>query len=128
MVLLDTCTLLWLAGDPASLSERARAAITAEAGGLGVSAISAFEIAVKHRRGKLELPLPPDAWYAEAVSSFGLREIPVDGRCALTAAALPPIHNDPCDRFIIATAAIHGLPILTPDKTIARYDAVRTVW
>ena len=128
MLLLDTCALLWLAGDQDSLSEAALAAISSPEEGLAVCAISAFEIAVKHRQGKLELPLPPDQWYPEALESHGIRELPVDGRCALAAASLPPIHRDPCDRFLIATAKIHRLPVVTADQTIPRYPGLRVIW
>jgi PIN domain nuclease of toxin-antitoxin system len=57
-VLLDTCALLWLVGDPARLSARARAVLESTETEVYVSAISGFEISVKHRKGKLELPLP----------------------------------------------------------------------
>jgi len=59
MMLLDTCSLLWLAGDQARLSEQARSSIVSAGPGLALSAISAFEIAFKHRQGKLTLPIPP---------------------------------------------------------------------
>ncbi|HUU22813.1 MAG TPA: type II toxin-antitoxin system VapC family toxin [Phycisphaerae bacterium] len=128
MVLLDTCALLWLAGDQAGLSQDARATISSSAGSLAVSAISAFEIATKHRQGKLALPLPADKWYGEALRSHGVREIPVDGQTAILAAMLPPVHRDPCDRLIIATAMLHQMPIVTPDRVIARYPDIRAIW
>ncbi len=128
MLLLDTCALLWLAGDQGSLSRSAVAAIASAGAGLMVSAISAFEIAVKHRQGKLLLPLPPDQWYGQALASHGIGELPIDGRCALLAASLPPVHRDPCDRFLIAAATIHRLAIITPDKTIAQYPGLRVIW
>jgi PIN domain nuclease of toxin-antitoxin system len=128
MVLLDTCTLLWLAGDPSALSQPARDAIDAAEDGPAVSAVAAFEVAIKWHQGKLTLPLPPDQWYARALAGHGVREIPVDGLCALRAAGLPPIHHDPCDRFLIATAQLHKLPIVTPDRIIAQYDGLRVIW
>ena len=128
MALLDTCTLLWLAADQASLSEAAVSAISAARGMLAVSPMSAFEIALKHRRGKLGLPLGPQEWFREALATHGIRELPVDTRCAVLAATLPPIHRDPCDRFLVAAATIHQLPIITPNHHIARYPGVRTIW
>ena len=128
MLLLDTCAVLWLADDQESLSARAREAIEESAAGLFVSAISAFEIAIKHRQGKLRLPLEPAEWYAEALETHGLSEIPVSGEIALRATALPPIHRDPCDRFIIATALTKDLAVVTPDRTIPQYPGVRVVW
>jgi len=128
MLLLDTCALLWLAGDQGSLSKVAREAISADRSGLTVSAISIFEIARKVAHGELELPLLPDQWYAETLETFAIREFAIDGRTSLAAASLPPVHRDPCDRFIIATAGIHRMPIATPDPIIRRYPDVRVIW
>jgi PIN domain nuclease of toxin-antitoxin system len=128
MPLLDTCALLWLVGQRDRLSDAARAAIDSSEGDLAVCAISAFEIGLKFAHRELELPRPASEWYARALWIHGVREIPVDGRCALSAAALPPIHRDPCDRMVIATAQLHGMPILTPDPIIAKYPGVRVIW
>lgn len=127
-MLLDTCTLLWLAGDPASLSAPARAAIADAPGLLCVSAISALEIGVKVRKGKLELPLPPEEWWALALRTHDLTEVEVDGDPGVASAALPPLHRDPADRIIVATALAMGLPVLTPDRHIAAYPGVEVRW
>jgi PIN domain nuclease of toxin-antitoxin system len=126
--LLDTCTLLWLAAEQSRLSDRARKCIRDHSGSLFVSAISAFEIALRHEHKKLRLPLPPPTWWREALSFHGLREIPVSGEIAATSAMLPPLHNDPCDRLIIATAQVHRLAILTPDSHIRQYSRVEVEW
>jgi PIN domain nuclease of toxin-antitoxin system len=128
MTLLDTCVVLWLAADPSKLSAKARKHIGRRQGRLFVSAISAFEIGVKYGRGKLDLPMEPHAWYAEAVDFHGLYEIPVDGVIALLSTALPRQHSDPCDRMIVATAQIHDLELLTPDPLIHAYPDLKVVW
>lgn len=56
-VLLDTCALLWLVGDPQRLSARARSILESPDTEAFISAISGFEISVKHKKGKLRLPL-----------------------------------------------------------------------
>ena len=127
-ILLDTCTLLFLAADQSRLSDRARAVISANADALYISAISAFEIGVKCRRGALTLPCAPGDWYSSALDLHGLVEIPVDGRCAIRATCLPPLHKDPADRIIVATAEHRGLTILTPDPLIRAYPDVRVEW
>ena len=128
MLLLDTCTLLWLAADPGKLSLRARNAIRDHVGELYVSAISALEIGLKHRSGRLVLPLAPAKWFAEAVENHGLDEIPVTGAIAALSTELPPLHHDPCDRILVATAHLRRIPIATPDKLIAAYPVVKTLW
>jgi len=128
LLLLDTCCLLWLAADQTKLSPAATALLAKHRGGLWVSAISAFEIGIKSRKKALELPLPPEAWYARALEFHGLREIPIDGAIAVRSTALPPHHADPCDRLIVATAERHHLTILTPDPLIRAYAEAATAW
>lgn len=127
-MLLDTCTLLWLVGAQERLSERAQAALEDHAGRLFVSAISAFEIGLKHQKGKLVLPLDPGRWYARALELHGLRELPVDGTAAIHATLLPPLHRDPADRILVATAQLRKLAILTPDPLIRAYPDTATIW
>jgi PIN domain nuclease of toxin-antitoxin system len=131
MILLDTCTLLWLAVDQAQLSAAARQALEANAEGIFISAITGFEIGTKLRRGALELKtrrgLSVREWYAEALEFHGIRELSVTGAIALESTLLPLHHRDPCDRIIVATAREESLRIVTPDPLIAAYD-VEVVW
>lgn len=127
-ILLDTCTLLWLTMDQNKLSGSAKKIIRANANKLFVSAISAFEIGIKHAKGKLELPLTPQEWFAKAVELHGLIEVPINSDIAAIATALPKIHDDPCDRFIIATSQAHELVILSPDQHFRNYPNTTTIW
>lgn len=128
MLLLDTCTLLWLAADRKSLSREAKRLLRLQPDRLFVCAISAFEIGVKSRKRALLLPLPAEEWYLRALSFHGLRELPVDGRVAARSTSLPPLHGDPCDRMIVAASQMHELTILTPDERIRAYPDTRTAW
>lgn len=128
MILLDTCALLWLVGDQARLSDAARGVLSENRGGLFISAISAFEIGIKHRKGKLELPRDPLPWFQAATGFHGLVEVSVDGRIAALSTQLPPLHADPCDRIIVATASLLGMTILTPDPLIREYPEAKTAW
>lgn len=127
MFLLDTCTLLWLATDHSKLSTASQEAIkTADT--IFVSAISAFEIGIKHRKGKLSLSFEPEQWYKTALDFYALREIQMSGVIAARSTSLPPLNADPCDRIIVATAQIHQLTILTPDPLIRAYPQTDTLW
>ncbi len=128
MILLDTCALLWLASDQKKLSIKAKKEIEKNTRALFVSAISAFEIAIKCRNGKLELPLSPLEWFSEAADFHGIREIPITSNIAISSVLLPPLHNDPCDRIIIATAQLNAMKILTCDPLISRYKQADVVW
>lgn len=128
MILLDTCTLLWLALEPARLSPVARGAIAGAAEDCFVSAFSAWEIAWKQRNGGLRLELDPSRWFPLALENHALRELPLTAAIALRMAALPQIHRDPADRFLIATAQEHRLRLLTPDPMIRQYPDLVTLW
>ncbi len=128
MILLDTCTLLWLASGQSRLSTRAKAAINQGRGVLYVSAISAFEIALKHRKRRLTLPMAPERWYPAVLKRHGVREIPIDGEIATRSALLPSVHGDPADRIILATAMIGNFVIVTPDEIFREYRNVKVVW
>ena len=127
-MILDTCCLLWLASAQDSLSSGARSLISDKAGALFISAISAFEIGVKYRRGALELPLTPAEWIETALDHHGIQELPVDWRIAELSTSLPQIHRDPADRIIVATALVTGMSILTPDPLIKAYERVTVLW
>ena len=128
MILLDTCTLLWLAIEPDRLSSVAREGMTAAGEFVYVSAISAWEIAWKHRCRKLRLRLAPEDWWLRALGQHALLELPISAAIALRSASLPSLHRDPADRFLIATAQEHNLTLLTPDPAIQQYPQLKALW
>jgi PIN domain nuclease of toxin-antitoxin system len=119
-MILDTCALLWLAGGDKRLSRAALREINGAAA-VYVSAISGFEIAIKAARGKLKLPIPPQEWFEKVVEHHGLTLLPLDLNICIAAAQLPPIHEDPCDRFILSTAIAHDLAVVTRDEQFEPY-------
>jgi PIN domain nuclease of toxin-antitoxin system len=128
MILLDTCALLWLVSDQTQLSEPSKRAIAANAGNLFLSSISAFEIAIKVRNGHLTLPISTEEWIEDAIQLHGIEEIPINSSVSTRSVLLPQLHKDPCDRFIIATAQIYHLNILTKDRMIPKYPDIQVVW
>lgn len=128
MILLDTCTLLWLTTDQSRLSDKAVEAIRGSGEFVEVSAISAWEIAWKEAKGHLKLGMDARSWFQAALEVQQVRETSITSKIALTAADLPRIHNDPADRFIIATALEIGIPIITPDQHFRQYPGIKTIW
>jgi PIN domain nuclease of toxin-antitoxin system len=120
MMILDTCALLWLADGGKQLSKESRERIE-DAPVVYVSAISAFEVAVKCRSGKLKLPVPPGEWFQGVVDHHGLAVQALDWDVCMAAVALPPVHKDPCDRFIIAAAKMRRLTVVTGDPVFRSY-------
>lgn len=124
--LLDTCAFIWLA-DGGQLGEAAERCIFDEDSELYLSAASVWEMATKYAIGRLKLPDRPEKIVSLLRDGYQLSELPIDYESALRSASLPPIHQDPFDRMLIAQSVTHALTILTPDEHIRRY-AVRTVW
>lgn len=119
-MILDTCALLFLPSGDQRLSESTRDLLAREQT-VWYCAISAFEIALKVRKRKLGLPMKPDRWIHSVATRYGLTEIPLDSDLCAAAALLPPIHKDPCDRFIIAAAKRLRAPVITIDKRFRDY-------
>ncbi len=122
LILLDTHALVWLASDDKRLGRRARA-VTDRAladGKLAVSAVSFWEIALLVVKRRLELGRPPRAW-RDGLLRRGLVEIEVDGEIAMAAAQVGDFHDDPADRFIVATASVAGATLLTSDQRILEW-------
>lgn len=120
-LLLDTCALLWLvAGDkslsPATLDAIERASI------VYVCPISAWEISLKCSRKALKLPSPPLQWFTQSIKHHNLIVSALDLDILVGANALPWHHNDPADRFIIATALRERAAIVTTDTRFAAYN------
>lgn len=119
-MLLDTCALLWLVEGGRKFSRPAFKQI-GESSALCISAITGFEIALKIHGGKLALSDPASIWMEDVVEHYGISVLPLDLQICLKAAALPPIHTDPFDRFILATALLNDWPIVTADSRFAKY-------
>ena len=119
-MILDTCALLWLASGDKKLSRAALKEINAAAA-IYVSAISGFEISLKIAGGGLELSHPVETWFEQVTEHHGLTVLPLELDACIAAAKLPPIHDDPFDRFIIAAAKLHGLTVVTRDERFEKY-------
>jgi PIN domain nuclease of toxin-antitoxin system len=115
--------LLWLAGGDKKLSRSALKQIN-EPAAVYVSAISGFEIAIKTAKGRLKLPNSPQEWFEKTVEHHGLTVLPLELDVCITSAGLPPIHDDPCDRFIIAAAKLHDLTVVTSDERFEKYGVI----
>ena len=125
-LLLDTCTFLWIAGGQ-PLSTAARAAFQDPSNEVFLSAVSVWEIAVKHQVGRLPLPEAPDLLIPTKRQLRGIRALAFDEDSALQVTRLPALHRDPFDRMLVCQAIALGLAIVTPDPSIRQYP-VRVIW
>jgi PIN domain nuclease of toxin-antitoxin system len=120
VILLDTCALLWLSHDHHKFSDQTLKRIEKEPI-VYISAITGFEIGVKAKKGKLELPMSPAEWLEGLADYHALTVFDITLDISIKATQLPPIHNDPCDRIIIATALLHPMPVVTADNRFREY-------
>jgi len=126
-ILLDTCTFLWIIGDAPELSNRARELFIDPANDVFLSAVSAWEISVKHGLGRLPLPEPPEKFIPFHRERHSIEALPLEEEATLYFIRLPSYHRDPFDRMLICQAIVHGLVILTPDELVTQYP-VRSLW
>lgn len=119
--LLDTHCWIWWYTDWSRIPSPVRRRIGRDAARLYLSAATVFEIAVKHRLGKLTLPIRP-ADFIDDLTSEGAVTVPIDAGHALQAGLLPAHHRDPFDRILIAQAQIEKLTLVTADPRILQYD------
>jgi len=116
-LLLDTHAFIWWENLDSRLGSSARAMIANPANVVFVSAASVWEIAVKQRAGRLAFAGSP----IMGIQRSGFTPLPISGEHAEATAQLPPIHQDPFDRILIAQALLQGLVLMTSDRHITQY-------
>ncbi|MEO8621090.1 MAG: type II toxin-antitoxin system VapC family toxin, partial [bacterium] len=124
-LLLDTHIWIWLLEGDASRMATGTVELLDRSGtnaGLHVCDISAWEVAVKAKKGKLEFSVDPMIWLRRAERAPGTRMLPLDREILLASTTLPgEIHADPADRMLIAAAKLNNLPLVTADEAIVVY-------
>lgn len=118
-LLLDTHAFLWAISNDPKLSESTRAVIVDGRNFVYVSAVTAWEIAIKRTRGKLQMP-PID--YYEQLHLHRFTPLSITTEHALAVETLPAHHGDPFDRMLIAQAREEGLTLVTHDGRMNLYD------
>ncbi|MNC89817.1 hypothetical protein D3C83_58150 [compost metagenome] len=73
-----------------------------------------------HARGRVKLPTSIRDW-REALVNAGVVELPLDGAVAVRSLDLTGLHDDPADRFIIATALVHDAVLMTADERLLNW-------
>ena len=126
-LLLDTHTLLWWWTNSPELSPRVRELIEDEENEVLVSAASAWEIATKHRLGKLEIGREAVSRFDELINLDGFIHLPVGYLHALHAGAIDGEHPDPFDRMLAAQSILEGVPLLSRDRVFERMK-VPVIW
>ncbi len=123
MIVLDTHNWVWWVHSVERLTQAQVDIIQAnETNVIGVSAISGWEVAKLVEYGRLELPCSVSEWLEPALSYPGIQLLELTPEMAVESTQLPgEFHRDPADQIIVATARIHGCPLVTSDGKILSY-------
>jgi PIN domain nuclease of toxin-antitoxin system len=123
-LLLDTHIWLWRFQDPARLSRRVLAQLHSPENELWLSPMSTWEALTLHYKGRIRIKENISEWVAKAIAGF--REAPLTHEIALVARQLP-LHQDPADRIIAATAEVLDLTLVTADVRLLGLGTIRTL-
>ncbi len=128
MIVLDTHAWIWWVARDKQLSRRARAQIE-RAKRVLVPTVCLREVALLVAHGRLRFSRGVEEWLDAASTLPQLELAPMTSRIAVESANLgASFHRDPADQIIVATAITYGVPLVTRDERIERYDRVRTIW
>ena len=126
MIVLDTHIWRWWVSGHPRLTAAQRQRIEAEPPtGIRVSVISCWEMAKAVETGNLTLSIPVDQWFDEALRDPHVVLHPLTPICVESTRLPAPIHRDPGDQIIIATARVLDCPLLTADQKILSYPHVK---
>lgn len=119
-ILLDTHLLLWAAAAPERLAPATRSMLEDPSTELLFSAASLWEVAIKQGLGRADFQADARLLRRGLIDN-GYLELAISGAHAVFTSSLPPIHNDPFDRILVAQATVEGIVLLTTDEIVARY-------
>lgn len=125
--LLDTHALLWWLFDDRRLSKRARAVLREAEHRVLVSSASAWEIATKHRLGRLDTAAPLVQDFSGWVTRAGFNELAIQSEHAVTAGTWSVEHRDPFDRMLAAQSRIEQIALITRDPAFEDFG-IDTIW
>lgn len=127
-LLLDTHIWLWSVLEPERLGAKARRAMRSAGIELWLSPISAWEATLLAERGRLVVDdRPASVWVEWALRAAPVREAALTFEVAIESRRVQLAHPDPADRFLAASAVVHGLTLLTADTRLLHAKACPTL-
>jgi PIN domain nuclease of toxin-antitoxin system len=119
--LLDTKAFLWMMAEPDCIGPRTMEILGKDGPELYLSAASAWEIAIKFRLGRVQLPQRPLLYVPERMAAAQIHHLPVDARHALATSQLDDHHTDPIDRLLVCQAKEERMRLISSDPTLDTY-------
>lgn len=122
-LLLDTHIWLWSLLAPSKLGRRARKELDRPGNELWLSPITTWEALVLLEKGRVAVNGEPRTWLADAIQRTPTAEAPLTHDVVLECTRFHLSHRDPADRFLVATARVLDLTLLTADARLLRARA-----
>ena len=126
-LLLDTHIWLWSALEPARLSKRVSRALVDSTNELWLSPMSVWEALVLARKKRVALEPSPEQWVRRALDELPIHEAHLNHEVAIRSETIRLRHTDPADRFLVATALVHELTLVTADRRLLESRHVPTL-
>ncbi len=127
MIILDTCSLVWLSLSPDRLSKNANNAIKNNS--LSMSDISLWEIAMLTKNGRLIIDTSYSEYIELLLSSFSIQVNAITPEIAKMSVEFDDsVNRDPADRIIAATSLVEDAPLVTADKNLIKAKIINTIW
>jgi PIN domain nuclease of toxin-antitoxin system len=125
--LLDTHIWLWMVLEPARLKPRVARVLDKPENELWLSPIAVWELLVLIQKGRVRLNEDPITWAQRSLEQLRLREAPLTFDVALETYFLKLTHSDPADRFIVASAKVFDLTLVTADEKLLAVSGVKVL-
>ena len=125
--LLDTVVWIWSVAEIEKINKIGREILEDGEEEIYFSAATSWELSIKTRLGKLQLPGPPAECIPAFMAKQGLRPLSVTHTHAIKVYDLPLHHHDPFDRLLIAQAIVEDMTVLTSDRIFGEYP-VDVLW
>jgi len=126
-LLLDTHIWLWSALEPQRLTRRVGKALADPANELWLSPVSVGELIVLLRKGRLTLPDDLAAWVAKTMQDLEITEAPLTVEVALAISSINFPHGDPADHFLVASAKVFDLTLVTADERLVNLPGIHVL-
>jgi PIN domain nuclease of toxin-antitoxin system len=125
--LLDTHIWLWSALQPERLSRRVAMTLADPENELWLSPISVWELVILCRKGRFRVRPDIPTWVANSISELRLIEAPLTVEVPMAMSSLSFSHADPADQFLVASAKVFGLALITADEKLTALPGIKVL-
>lgn len=123
-LLLDTHIWLWSLLEPERVTPEVRAVLIDPDNEIWLSPIALWEVLILAEKGRLRLDSPADEWVGKALDTAPVNEAPLTFQVAVESQRIELPHLDPADRFLVASASIFGLTLVTADERLLELQGI----